>query len=180
MGKKGTRQFQYTKMFPFHMLDDLQLATMEHYKNTDGSPGFKINCDDVAFIFTTNFIFPTENQAKAVMDKLGPTNRSNALMDLAALRSRAKTKDFMLEKSVNWGWIVEVSLNDGLLDMLNDLPDPDFSKWRLLEWVITHWDQMTEHNLRTIADMGRMMKRHPQNFVDEWEADFISEDAAIL
>jgi len=180
LASRGNRVFQYDKIVPVHMMNEVQLQALEFYMNKDGSPGFKIPCDDIAFIFTTNFIFPTEAQAKYMLDKNGPTNRANAFQDLAALRSRAKTKDFMLEKDVNWGWIVEVALADGLLDMLDSTSDPDFNKWLLLNWVLTNWDHMTEHNLRTISDMGRMMIRFPESFQDEWEADFTKDSSKIL
>ena len=179
-GRKGTRRLQYNKMLPEHMLTDRQHAVLEHYRNTDGSPGFTISCDEVAFIFTTNFKFPTENQAASELAKNGPTNRANALQDLAALRSRCKTKDFMLDKAINWGWLVEVALNDGLLDMLDETDNPEFNKYRLLDWVLNNWNQMTEHNLRTIADMGRMMIKYPDSYVDEWEADFVESNDLIL
>jgi hypothetical protein len=179
-GRRGTRRLQYNKILPEHMLTDRQHAVLEHYRHTDGSPGFTISCDDVAFIFTTNFKFPTENQASAELAKNGPTNRANALQDLAALRSRCKTKDFMLDKAINWGWIVEVALNDGLLDMLNETEDPEFSKYRLLDWVLNNWDNMTEHNLRTISDMGRMMIKYPDSYIDEWEADFVEGNTLVL
>jgi hypothetical protein len=179
-GAKGTRRLQYNKLLPEHMLTDRQHAVLEHYRNTDGSPGFTIDCDDVAFIFTTNFKFPTENQAAAELAKNGPTNRANAMNDLTALRSRCKTKDFMLDKAINWGWIVEVSLNDGLLDMLNETEDPEFNKYRLLDWVLNNWEHMTEHNLRTISDMGRMMVKYPDTYIDEWEADFVESNNLVL
>lgn len=179
-GSKGTRRLQYNKILPEHFLTDRQHAVLEHYKNSDGSPGFTIPCDDVAFIFTTNFKFPTENQAAAELAKSGPTNRANSMNDLAALRSRCKTKDFMLEKAINWGWIVEVSLNDGLLDMLDETEDPEFNKYRLLDWVLNNWENMTEHNLRTIGDMGRMMVKYPDTYIDEWEGDFVEGNNLVL
>ena len=86
----------------------------------------------------------------------------------------------MLDKAINWGWIVEVALNDGLLDMLNETEDPEFSKYRLLDWVLNNWDNMTEHNLRTISDMGRMMIKYPDSYIDEWEADFVEGNTLVL
>ena len=178
-GSRGTRFLQYNKMLPEHMLTDRQHAVLEHYRNKDGSPGFTIPCDDVAFIFTTNFKFPTENQAAAELAKNGPTNRANTMNDLTALRCRCKTRDFMLEKGINWGWLVEVSLNDGLLSMLDKTDNPEFNKYRLLDWVLNNWDNMTEHNLRTIADMGRIMVNNPDNYIDEWEADFVEGNSLL-
>ena len=179
-GAKGTRRLMYNKILPEHLLTDRQHAVMEHYRHSDGSHGFTVPCDDIAFIFTTNFKFPTENQAAAELAKNGPTNRANQMNDLAALRSRCKTKDFFIEKAINWGWIVEVSLNDGLLDMLNQTDNPDFNKYRLLDWVLNNWDHMTEHNLRSIADMGRMMVKYPDTYIDEWEADFVESNNLVL
>lgn len=179
-GKIGDRCLQWNKLVPSHMFTNEQQATILRYAHRDGSPGFTVPCDDVAFIFTTNFKFPTENQAAQMLAKSGPNNRSNAYHDLAALRSRCKTKDFMLEKEVNWGWIVEVCLNDNLLFCLDNLQNPNFSKWYLLNWIFSNWEKMTESNLRTVEDMAKMMLRFPDNYADKWEEDFIESNQAVL
>ena len=41
---------------------------MESYQ-TPGMHGFTVNCDNFIFIFTTNFVLPTEIEAKAVQAK---------------------------------------------------------------------------------------------------------------
>jgi hypothetical protein len=175
MGAKGTRKLQYNKMLPEHMLTDRQHAVLEHYRHSDGSPGFTIPCDDVAFVFTTNFVFPTERQAKAELDK-GLTNRALTMQDLIAIRSRVKLKPFHMNKATNWGWLAEVALNDGLLDMLNDQPMPEFAKYQLLDFVANKWEQMTESNLRTITDMGLIMKKYGANARDYWATDFLVQN----
>lgn len=182
MGAKGSRQLQYNKMLPEHMLTDRQHATLEHYRNTDGSPGFRIPCDDVAFVFTTNFVFPTERQAKAELEK-GLSNRALTYQDLTAIRSRVKLKPFHMNMATNWGWIAEVALNDGLLDCLNDvqiLPDVDYAKYLLLDFIANKWENMTESNLRTVTDMALTMKKYGMEARDIWTVDFLKQSQSMI
>jgi len=179
MGATGTRELQYNKLLPEHMLTDRQHATLEHYRNTDGSPGFTIPCEDVAFVFTTNFVFPTERQAKLELAK-GLTNRALSFQDLTAIRSRVNLKPFHMNMATNWGWLAEVALNDGLLDMMNDLPDPEYSKYQLLDFIATKWEQMTESNLRTVQAMGYLMKKHGNKARSFWNTDYIVQNQEMI
>ena len=166
-GKTGTRQFQYNKKVNEHAFTEGQMQVMEQYQ-TEGMHGFTVPTDDFIFIFTTNFPLPFESDAKEALDK-GVSAKANRLQDLSAIRGRFNVKDYMLDKDTNWGWIAEVALNDGGLDML----ESDAEKMFLLDWMYNNWDAMTETNIRTIEKMAYEMVDYPEEYRDNWEADFL-------
>ena len=166
-GKTGTRQFQYNKKVNEHAFTEGQMQVMEQYQ-TEGMHGFTVPTDDFIFIFTTNFPLPFESDAKEALDK-GVSAKANRLQDLSAIRGRFNVKDYMLDKDTNWGWIAEVALNDGGLDML----ESDAEKMFLLDWMYNNWDNMTETNIRTIEKMAYEMVDYPNEYRDNWEADFL-------
>ena len=170
-GENGSREFQYNKHVQDHMLTPEQLQILSQYLSPNGAHGFRVNCDDIIFIITTNFKFPTENQANAEANR-GSSSRAAKLMDLAAIQRRFTTGNFILDKETNWGWIATVCLEDGLLNEL----DNDFQKYILLEWVSNNWWNMREHNLDTVRDMMYLMIEKPDSYKDEWEANFLDAD----
>jgi hypothetical protein len=165
-GKLGTRQFQYNKKVNANNFTDIQNDLMENYQSP-GMHGFNVPCDDFIFIFTTNFILPTESEARAISSK-GASAKANKMQDLVAIRGRFNTKDFELTKEENWGWLAEVGLNDGALDMLSKE-----EAMLLLDWVYTNWYDMKESNIRTIEKMAYEMIDYPEEWRDIWEADFL-------
>ena len=166
-GDQGTRQFQYNKKVNEHAFTDMQMELMPNYQ-TEGMHGFTVPTDNFIFIFTTNFKLPFESDAKEVLDR-GVSAKGNRLNDLAAVRGRFNVKDYMLDKDTNWGWIAEVALNDGALHML----ESDAEKMFLLDWMYNNWDAMTETNIRTIEKMAYDMVDYPEEYRDNWEADFL-------
>lgn len=167
-GNQGTRQFQYNKKINEHMFTDAQLEVMPEYQ-TEGMHGFTVPTEDFIFIFTTNFNLPFESDAKDYSDKNSGSAKANRLHDLAAVRGRFNVKDYMLDKETNWGWIAEVALNDGGLHML----ETESQKLFLLDWMWNNWDNMTETNIRTIEKMAYEMVDYPNEYRDNWEADFL-------
>lgn len=166
-GKGSTRQFQYNKMVNEHMFTEQQLAVMDDYQ-TPGIHGFVVPTDNIVFIFTTNFILPYESDAAAYKEKNGGSAKANRLQDLAAIRGRFNVKDFTLNWKTNWGWIAEVALNDGGLHMLEE-----DQRLILLDWMWHNWHGMTETNIRTIEKMAYEMVDYPDEYRDNWEADFL-------
>lgn len=166
-GKLGSRQFQYNKKINEHMFTEEQMAVMETYQ-TPGMHGFTIPCDDFIFIFTTNFPLPYESEAKEAMEK-GVSAKATKLLDLAAIRGRHNTKDYFLNFEENWGWIAEVALNDGGLNMLQSEEEQII----LLDWLWNNWNNMTETNIRTIEKMAYEMVDFPEEYRDNWEMDFL-------
>ena len=179
-GKEGSRVLQYNRAIQEHLMRPEMLTIIDEYRNPNGAQGFNVNCDDIIFVLTTNFNLPSENYANSYTKKHGPTGRANRLMDLAAVRRRFTCKDFVLEKETNWGWIAEVSLNDGLLDFLGGEPEASFKKYVVLEWMWNNWAQMTEHNLDTVKDLALHMHESPDSFKDIWEADYIDAEMATV
>ena len=167
-GKTGTRQFQYNKKINEHMFTEAQMSVMDQYQS-DGMHGFTVPTDDFIFIFTTNFNLPFESDAKEYSERNGGSAKANRLGDLAAIRGRFNVKDYMLDKQTNWGWIAEVALNDNALSMLESEAERMF----LLDWMYNNWDNMTETNIRTIEKMAYEMVDYPEDFRDNWEADFL-------
>lgn len=166
-GDGGTRQFQYGKKINEHSFTEAQLAIMPEYQ-TEGMHGFTVPTNDFIFIFTTNFNLPFESDAKEALEK-NVTAKANRLLDLAAIRSRFNVKDYQLDKITNWGWIAEVALYDNGLHMLQS----EQERIILLDWMWNNWDNMTETNIRTIEKMAYEMIDYPNEYRDNWEADFL-------
>lgn len=172
-GKSESRKLQYNKAIQEHLMTPEMLAVLDNYRFTSGKLGFEIPCDDIVFVLTTNFTLPTEKQAKDYMANNGPTPRANRLNHLAAIRRRFNTKDFMLDKYTNWGWLAEVTLNDGLVDDVLKGKHAEWQKFQILDWVLSNWDELTESNLDTIRDLALKMIQYPNDYRDVWEADYM-------
>jgi hypothetical protein len=168
-GKPSSRVFQYNKKVNEHMFTDLQNQLMSQYQN-EGQHGFSIPCDDFIFIFTTNFPLPYDKDANEAQQTKGGSAAAVRKMDLAAIRSRTNTKDFLLDKETNWGWIAYVALDDGGLHMLENEQD----KIILLDWMWNNWNNMKETNIRTIEKMAYDMIDYPETYRDNWEYDFLN------
>jgi hypothetical protein len=166
-GKTGSRQFQYNKKINEHMFTEAQMQVMSQYQ-VEGMHGFTIPTDNFIFIFTTNFNLPFESDAKEALER-GVSAKANKMQDLAAIRGRFNVKDYQLDFETNWGWICEVGLNDGGLNML----DNEEQKMILLDWMWNNWNNMTETNIRTVEKMAYEMVDYPQDYRDNWEADFL-------
>jgi hypothetical protein len=169
-GAEDRRVFQHNVQVNKFNYSAFQQSIMDNYAPADGSAGIHVPCDDMVFIFTTNLTLPTEKEAKDYLKMKGQTSHAGKKMDLAAVRRRVQVRNFVLPKKPNWGWLVEVALNDGGLDILPD----EMSKMILLDWMWNNWDNMTETNLSTLEKMAIMMIRHPDNYRDKWERAFIN------
>jgi len=171
-GKVGERIFQHNVQINPHQYSEFQQSILGYYAPENGSAGIHVDCNDIVFLFTTNFVIPTEKEAKDYMQQKGATPQARKKVDLAAIRRRvAPTPTFIINKKTNWGWIAEVGLNDGGLDILDD----EQSKMILLDWMWNNWDKMTENNLSTIEKMAVIMKKYPENYRDRWERAFINQ-----
>jgi len=176
-GKPGQRVFQHNVQVNKHQYSDFVQSIIDNYAPADGSSGIHVPCDDIVFIFTTNFPIPTEREAKEYMaKKKAATPQANKKMDLAAIRRRfAPTPSYVLSKKVNWGWIAEVGLNDGGLDIL---PDQQ-SKIIVLDWMWNNWDELNESNISTMEKMAIQMLRFPDSYRDRWERSLIDQMRSI-
>ena len=142
---------------------------MPNYQK-EGMHGFTVPCDDFVFLFTTNFPFPTEAAAKEYSSKNPGSSKGNRLMDLAAVAGRMNYRDFTLQnKNENWGWIAEVGLNDGGLDML----ESDSDKMILLDWMWNNWSELRGTSVRIMEQLAYDMVDYPDDYRDEWEASYL-------
>ena len=176
--KQGLRKLTYGKIVQEHLMSESQLSVLDKYRPSNGGTGFSIDCNDMIFIFATNFKLPTENEANTYGKKNPATPRANSLMSLAAIRRRFTCRDFMLDKATNWGWLAYVTLNDSTL-IQNLLGNKLYNKhkYEILNWVWSNWDEMTEHNLDTIKSLALDIKEYgPDGYIDVWESSFIDGD----
>lgn len=168
-GKQGSRVFQYKKKVQESNFTDAQLEVMPQYQN-DGHHGFTVPCDDFVFLFTTNFPISSDAAAKEYVKKNPGSAKGNRMMDLAAVANRMNYRDFTLEeKNVNWGWIAEIGLNDGGLDMLEN----ETQKMILLDWMWNNWSQLRSTSVRIMEQMAYDMVDYPDEYRDEWEASYL-------
>jgi len=168
-GKQGTRVFQYKKKVQESNFTEAQWEVMPNYQK-EGMHGFTVPCDDFVFLFTTNFPFPTEASAKEYSAKNPGSSKGNRLMDLAAVAGRMNYRDFTLQsKNENWGWIAEVGLNDGGLDML----ESDSDKMILLDWMWNNWSELRGTSVRIMEQLAYDMVDYPDDYRDEWEASYL-------
>ena len=167
-GEVGSRFFRYTKKIQEHMLTDHQLEVLPDFQN-DGAHGFTVPVDNVVFVLTTNTVLPTASEVDELQDAKGATAQVNRKRDLEAIRGRFNTKDIKLSKDEMWGWLAEIALNDGGLDMLENEHD----RFYLMEWVYNNWDRMKERSARTLEKMAYEMIDYPEDYKDIWETDFL-------
>lgn len=168
-GKVGTRVFQYKKAINPSSFTEAQLEVMPNYMN-NGEHGFTVPCDDFVFLFTTNFPFPTESEAKEYSSKNAGSAKGNRMMDLAAVAGRMNYRDFTLsDRYENWGWVAEVGLNDGGLDML----ESEEQKMILLDWMWNNWNELRATSVRTMEQLAYDMLDYPNEYRDEWEVSYL-------
>jgi hypothetical protein len=168
------RVFAYNKIVLEYQWDSRNLEIMRaNYANPDGAPGFSIPCDDFIFIFTTNFKFPTDHQVeKYNAGNGGGGARGQKLASLAAVRRRFTTREFWLPKSIYWGWLYEVAMNDNLVTHESFVKSPyrDYIIHQAMQYMWNHWDNLREHNLDTVKEMIFIAIEKPHKYVEEWSS----------
>jgi hypothetical protein len=172
------RKLSYNRIIQEFLLEPAQLDILDNYRPKNGGSGFSIDCNDIIFIFATNFALPTENEANTYAKKNPATPRANRLHSLAAIRRRFTCRDFILDKATNWGWLAHVALTDkALIEDILGKKDYDKHKYEILNWVWNEWDYMTEHNLDTIKSLAYSIKEYgTDGYIDSWEAEFLNGD----
>lgn len=164
---EGEKVLQYTQQVMEHMLDNPEKkAAYEYFKK---SVGFSVPCDELIFIFTSNFKLPTSNQALIAEDKNTGTASNQRIIDLNAIRTRCKPKDIIFKNDREWwGWLADAVLNDNAVSHLIDKEQ----QIELLNWMWYKWNKLSGRCLRTIKQMADIMKWE-DDYLDEWEADYI-------
>lgn len=157
------RMFKYTKSINENQFSDAQRHVLPNYLN-EGLHGLTIPCDEFVFVIASNIELYDETQ----YEDLSAAEKKKADHHLA-IRGRMKPYDFKLNKEEKWGWIYDVAMNDGGLDMI----DTEENKLFLLNWMWSNWDKMKETSIRTISKMAEDMMEDPNDFVEYWELDYL-------
>lgn len=131
----------------------------------DTKSGFSVPTDKFIFIFTSNFKLPTDDDVLAARKKLN--GKANKLSHLNAIRSRCRPADFDLTDSEQWGWIVDVVLNENCVSLSKN------DKMVLLDWMYNNWENMSERSIRTAEKMAETMQEDPEGYRDSWEIDYL-------
>ena len=157
------RMFQYTKSVNAKNFTEAQQDVLPNYLN-EGTHGLTIPCDDFIFVIASNMELYNETQ----IPDLTASQKKIAQHHLA-IRGRMMPYDFTLSKDEKWGWLYDVAMNDGALDMV----DTEENKHFLLNWMWNNWDSMKETSIRTIEKMAEDMMEDPNDFIEYWELDYL-------
>lgn len=131
----------------------------------DTKMGFTVPTDKFIFIFTSNFKLPTDDDVLNARKKLN--GKANKLSHLNAIRSRCRPADFDLTDSEQWGWIVDVVMNEDCVNLSKN------NKMILLDWMYNNWENMSERSIRTAEKMAETMLEDSIGYRDSWEIDYL-------
>lgn len=164
---EGDKVLKYTQQVMEYMLDTPEKkAAYEHFKQP---VGFLVPCDELIFIFTSNFKLPTSNQALEAEAKNTGTASNQRIIDLNAIRTRCKPKDIIFANDLEWwGWLADAVLNDNAVSHLITKEQ----QIELLIWMWNNWNRLSGRCLRTINQMADIMKWE-DDYEDTWECDYI-------
>lgn len=166
----GLKEFKYNVSLrnTLNSLTDIQREAVESFTN-DESLGYTVPTDKFVFIFTSNITLPTDTEVKEARKKSKTGRGVNILSHLNAIRSRCTVIDFQMTDDEHWGWIADCTLNE------NVIKANEKQKLTVLNWMHANWDKMSERSIRTIQKMFQTMKEQPNDYLDYWEIDYISE-----
>lgn len=131
----------------------------------DNKLGFSVPTDKCVFIFTSNFKLPTDDDVKYARDRR--VGKANKLSHLNAIRSRCRPADFDLTDEQQWGWIVDVVMNEDCVNLSKN------DKMVLLDWMYKNWSNMNERSIRTAEKMAECMIEDPKEYLQMWEIDYL-------
>ena len=164
---EGQKSLRYTQQIHDHLLDSPdKKAAYEYFKK---DVGFEVPCNELIFIFTSNFKLPTSNEAQAAEMKNSGTKSSQRIINLNAIRTRCKPKDIIFGNDTEyWGWIADAVLNDGSVSHLISKEE----QIELLNWMWNNWGRLSGRCLRTVNQLADIMKTD-EDYLDEWESNYI-------
>jgi hypothetical protein len=164
---EGEKSLKYTQQIHDNLLDTPEKkAAYEHFKK---SVGFEIPCDELIFIFTSNFKLPTSNQALEAESKNTGTKSNQRILDLNAIRTRCKPKDIIFANDLEWwGWVADAVLNDNSVSHIIDREQ----QIEMLNWMWNNWGRLSGRCLRTVNQLADVMKWE-DDYLDTWECDYI-------
>lgn len=159
------RKFQYTKSVNAKNFTEAQQDVLPAYLH-EGTHGLTIPCDEFVFVIASNIDLYDETQMEGLTS--AETKKANHHL---AIRGRMKPYDFTLTKDEKWGWLYDVAMNDGALDIIDSEEDKIF----LLNWIWNNWESMKETSVRTIEKMADDMMEDPEDYLEYWELDYLAK-----
>lgn len=157
------RKFEYSMKVMEKNFTEAQQSVLPNYLK-DGEHGLIIPCDDFIFIISSNIVLPDETMTDTMSD-----SAKLKYQHYSAIRGRMKPYEIELGKESKWGWLYDVAMNDGALDMLKS----DEDKLELLNFVWDNWGRMKETSIRTIEKMGYDRLEDDEDYADFWEIDYL-------
>jgi len=168
----GLKTFIYEKSLAsqWKNLSPRQQEAILHFQE-DGTMGFKVPCDNMVFVFTSNLKLPVDDDVELARRK----NQSKLLLvtNRNAIRSRCKVIDFDLTWAEQWGWIADVVLHTDCLDEKNLTVQ---EKQIILDFMWYHWDNLKERSIRSILKMTETMRENPETYKVIWEIDSLKRN----
>ena len=164
---EGEKKLIWNQYIPEHLLDTPEKVEAVNALKT--AVGFEIPCNEFIFLFTSNYRLPNSNEALAAEAK-GPSNSTQKIINLNAIRTRVKPKDIIFENDMEWwGWIADAVLNDGSVEHLINKEQ----QITLLRWMWNNWQHLSGRCLRTVNQLADVMKWDSEDYEDEWNQDYI-------
>jgi hypothetical protein len=152
--------FSYQKHLNLiNQLNDVQQRAIRHHM-TETEMGFKVNCNNINFIFASNVKLPIQIQM----------NMSQRNMDLFAIRDRCKVLDFSLKPLVQWGWIVDTAFNTNLINPL--CPKEIIEESSI--FMFNNWSSLKTKSIRTIKDLCDEYVLDKVNYKTIWKHEYIA------
>jgi len=148
-----------------HLPPDMRTAVEKHM-STDFM-GFKVPTHNMVFIFTSNEKLPTDDEVNSIKNK--GTKNYQRKMHLNAIRSRCQTKDFDLSPMVQWGWCVDVVLNEDL--GLQDIPMSVVEE--VFDFTYENWSNLKTKSIRTFQMMLNEYRQFPEDYAEVWEMEYL-------
>lgn len=168
----GTKQFVYEKSLhsQFSLLGEIQKQAIIDHQSEDKS-GFSVDCSNMTFIFTSNFMLPDDDTVSAARER--NSSKSTLITHKNAIASRCKVADFDLTPAEYWGWIADVVFNTDCIDQYSLTQD---QKVILLTFYWENWDRLKQRSLRAIDRMANVIVDEPESYKLIWELEYLKRE----
>lgn len=140
---------------------------LESFKTNKGL-GIEIDCKNLVFIFTSNIFLPDADAVTASEGKKG----YNQIVGQHAIRDRCKTRDLVMEWQDQWGWIVDVVQNEGVLKPILGKTHKKAEE-EILEFMWNNWSNLKEKSVRTAEKLAEDYADYAPNHKNHWKANYV-------
>lgn len=171
-----TKALKYNKMRKGlkAICNDIQWEAIEHWASHDDmNPGFSVPLNNVTFIILSNRMLPSANYVDQLED--GSKKHSTAT-DLFAIRRRTQYEEISMDKMDLWGYVANVTLNESICEKFYPTITEE-EKLQIVNWLYSHWDNVTERNLSIVEKQTKFMVRFPDRYLDVWENKLVQTNA---